>query len=193
MFDFNEVTIEESKNTNKYLTPGNHIVKTIGVVSGVSHTKKTPYVKITVADATEATCAQDYYLSTTVKEGSTKSAMDISAQNILRVVAAANNIDITTDEGKTKAKALIGNASSPEQLATKLSSLLVGKQFAVHLGGEWINPSDMSKKPYIISRFGGGNFALPTNKISSLQLTPTIKGESVIVSKPTTTDENPFG
>ena len=184
-FNFNEVVIEEAGS--KYFTPGNYVVKTTKVEDGLSSQKQTPYVKVTVADQGGQTCENEYYLSTTVKEGSTKSAMDITAPNLVRLVAAANNLDINTEDGKTKAKALIGSFKTPAELAQKLTTLLVGKPFAIHLGGKWVNPTDTTKKSWIKAEFGSGNFAVPAKDIARLVANPKIKGENASATTPTGT------
>jgi len=176
-FDFNNTVIEESGS--KYFQPGNYLVKTTKVEAGMSSQKQTPYVRISVADKSGMTCEQDYYLSTTVKEGSNKSAFDISSQAILRILAAANNLDINTEEGKNKTKSYLNGVTTTETLATKLSSLLVGKEFAIHLSGKWVNPSDSSKKSWVKAEFGSGNFAVPSSKLSTLNPNPKVKGEAL--------------
>lgn len=174
-FDFNSVSVESGK---QYLQPGNHLVKTSEVKNGVSSQKGTPYVEVTVTDKSGATCSNQYYLSTEVGEGKQKSAFDISGPAIVRLVAATNNLDANTEEGKNKAKALLGNITSPESLATKLSTLMVGKEFGLHLDGKWVNPTDTTKQSWIKAEFGGGsNFAVPASKFGTLTTNVKVKGE----------------
>lgn len=170
MFDFNNVEIS---NGNQYLSPGKYLVKVIEVKSGKSSQKGTPFVEVIVADKTGATATKQWYLSTSVKEGSTKSAMDISAQEIVQIVAAANNLDMNTEEGKNAAKAKLGSFASEQdmldKLPTRLAILLVDKEFALKLNGKWVNPTDTSKKPWIKAEFAGGKFAVPVNKFADLR------------------------
>lgn len=182
-FNFNEVNVENARN--QYLAPGNYVVKTTEVKSGLSAQKQSPYIEITVADATGATASNQYYLNTEKKEGSDKSAFDISGPALIKLVAAANNLDIYAgtdaekDITKNKAKALLGSITSPEALATKLSTLLVGKQVALHLDGKYVNPTDTSKKSWVKAEFGGGNFVTIPSKLNTLNPNTKIKGTAL--------------
>lgn len=176
-FNFNEVNVENARN--QYLSPGNYVVKTTEVKSGLSSQKQSPYIEVTVADASGATAANQYYLNTEKKDGSEKSAFDISGPALIKLVAAANNLDITVEADKTKAKSLIGAISSPDALATKLSSLLVGKQIAIHLDGKYVNPTDTSKKSWVKAEFGGGNFVTIPSKLNTLNPNAKIKGTAL--------------
>lgn len=172
MFDFKDATVENG-NVNNYLAPGIHKVKVTEIKSGLSSQKQSPYIEFTVSDENNATCSQQYYLTTT-PGNSGKSAWDISKNAILQIVMAATNSDEAT------AKSKMPTANNQDELAAKLSSMLVGKQFAIHLAGEWVNPTDTSKKSWIKSVFGGYKFAVPTDRIGELKHNPEkhIKGEN---------------
>ena len=159
MFDFNDATVESG---NKYLEPGIHEVMVSEIKSGESSQKKTPYVEITVKDSTGAACSQQYYLSTT-PGASGITAWQISRNAILQIVMAATNSDEVT------AKSKMPKAANAEELATKLSSILVGKKFAIQLSGKWVNPTDLSKRPWIKAEFGNYTFATTLDKKSTLR------------------------
>lgn len=170
MFDFKDATVENG-NVNNYLAPGIYKVKVSEIKSGLSSQKQSPYIEFTVSDESGATCSQQYYL-TTIPGPSGKSAWDISKNAILQIVMAATNSDEAT------AKAKMPAASNQDELAAKLSTILVGKSFAIHLAGEWVNPQDTSKKSWVKSVFGGYKFAVPSDRISELKHNPEkhIKG-----------------
>ena len=170
MFDFNDATTETSGN--KYLEPGIHpSVMVSEITSGVSSQKQSPYVQITVQDSTGATCSNNYYLNTTPGKSGI-SAWQISKNAILQLVMAATNSDETTAKGKMP-KAVDGT-----ELATKLSTILVGKKFAIQLSGEWVTPNDPEKTSWIKSVFGNYTFAVPTADVNKLKFNPSknIKG-----------------
>ena len=159
MFDFNSATAESG---SKYLEPGIHTVKVSEIKSGESSQKKTPYVEISIQDSTGASCSQQYYLSTNAGP-SGKSAWDINKNAILQLVMAATGLDEVSAKGK------MPQAKTPEELAAKLSTIIVGKTIAIHLRGEWINPTDASKKPWIKAEFGNYKFAVPADRIGELK------------------------
>lgn len=168
--DFNNVEINNFES--KYLKGGNYTV----AVTKVDHGKSangTGYVAITVSEGTgdtAKTAEQRYYL----KEGEN---FNISAQAILKIVAAANNLDITTDEGKAKAKAMIGSVSGEEELANKIATATVGKNFGIHLDEEVV-PAKGDKKAWNKAVFGGGSFAVPISKFSTLSDKVKVKDKS---------------
>lgn len=160
-----------STGGGNYLEVGNHKVKVTEVKKGNSSKQQTPFVQITVADEAGVTCSQDYYLTTTIKEGSKQSAWQISAAAILTIVVAANS----TDEAGAKAK-LVGMNS--DNIDVKLSSLLVGKTFAITLNGKWINPEDLEKKSWVKAEFGSYLFAVPVADMDKLSKKKYIKGSA---------------
>ena len=157
---FDDAVIAEGKVSN-YLEPGNHKVVVAKIIKGESSQKKSPYIEITVADESGKTCAQQYYIN--------GGAWNISKSAILTIVAAAQNI--TADEAKAKLTGLTG-----ENIDVKLSGLLVGKKLAITLNGEWVHPTDTSKKSWIKSVFGSYLFAVPMADIAKLSKEPYIKG-----------------
>ena len=169
--DFSGAEIEVG---NQYLAPGVHVVKITEVKAGNSSQKGTPYVEFTVADKSGQVASQQYYLTTTVKEGSTKSAFDISKNAILQLIMSSMNVDETT--AKTK---LVGLTT--DNIATKLATLLVGKTLAIRLNGQWVNPTDTSKKSWVKAIFGTGKFTATVDQQTTLSYDPTkhIKGTPV--------------
>jgi len=172
-FNFNDVKVEIFES--KYLEPGNYVVKTTKVAKGVSSGKSSPFIEIFVEAEDGLTANHKYYLTST-PGASGKSALDITSSQLVILVAAANNLDINSEEGKTKAKSLIGQVKSIDELIGKVASLLVGKSFALKLNGKWVNPTDVTKKPYIIAEFAGGVFALPTSELANLKPFDPSKG-----------------
>jgi len=180
---FDDASIDAGeKFVNKYMSPGNHKVKVIEVVKGLSAQKGSPFVRITVENEAKETCSNEYYLN--------GGAWNISKSSILTVVTAALN----TDEAAAKSK-LDGLTS--ENIDSKLSSLLVGKHLAMTISGEWVNPSDTSKKPFVKSVFGrsgaGYFFALPLNRFNELNSKVYIKGEAISVSETQQSMSNDLG
>ena len=159
-----------STGGGNYLEVGNHKVKVSEVKKGNSSKQGTPFVQITVVDEDGSACAQDYYLTTEIKPGKKQSAWQISAAAILTIVAAVLNCDEAT--AKTK---LIGMNS--DNIDVKLSSLLVGKPFAINLTGKWVNPTDMDKPSWVKSEFGSRLFAVPISRMSELSSKKYIKAD----------------
>ena len=149
MFGFENAEVSKG-NYKETIKPGIHVVKTTTITNGISSQKQTPYLEITVEDAHGAELKQQYYLSTTVNPGKQKSAWDISKNAILSLVAAALSLD------ETSAKAKMPNAKSAEELAQKLSVLMMGKEFRLKVVGE----EKISQKgtKYVASSFGNGVF-----------------------------------
>lgn len=159
-FNFNEVN-EPAKFEKKFLDPGIHKVKVIETIARKAG--DSPILTITVQDNNGSICTDDYFLNTEVREGKKTSAFMISAQQILQLVQATNNCDHKT------AKVKLGAFNTPEDLATKFSTLTVGKEFAIRLVGEWVNPQDATKRSYIKSAFGNYEFATTLNNIGKLK------------------------
>ncbi len=160
-----------STGGGNYLEVGNHRVKVSEVKKGVSSKQATPFVEITVVGEGGETCSQQYYLTTTIKEGSKQSAWQISAAAILTLVAAANNCDEAT--AKSKLAGMNG-----DNIDSKLSSLLVGKPLGLTISGVWVNPEDMDKKSWVKGVFGSYLFAVPVNDMSKLSTKKYIKGSA---------------
>ena len=170
-YDFSDASIDTG---SKYLDPGVHAVTISEVKNDLSSQKKTPYIEFSIQDKSGLSANHQYYLTTSAGP-SGKSAFDISKNAILQLVMAGMNID--SDTAKTH---LVGLAT-PEAMAQKLSSLLVGKQIAIHLSGKWINPSDTTKKPWLKAEFAGYKFVVPLAQIDELSHNPEkhIKGAPI--------------
>lgn len=164
-----------SEFESKYLEPGIHKVKVTEVSVGKSTAKQTPFLKVTVADEKGLTVTEEMYLN----EGAFKYSKDA----ILTLVMAVANVDI---EG-AKAK-LVGLTT--ENIADKLAPVLVGKPFAILIGGKWVYPENTEKKPFIKAVFGSFKFAVPLDKISELRFDPSknIRGkkDEAATTAPTT-------
>lgn len=174
-FDFNTVEKQENKVfETKYFEVGNHMVRGASVEAGLNSSKQTPYIQITVTDKETGTkeCNNRYQLAGGAKE--------ISMHSFIKLVAAANGLDDSDKDQHTKAKAMIGIVNTPEELATKLASLIVGKEFGMHFDGKWYNPTDTTKKSFVTAVFGNYNFAVPTDKFSTLN--PKVKTEGTDAS-----------
>lgn len=178
VLSFDGATVETGGN-NKYLSPGIHIVKVTEIKQGLSSQKSSPYVEVKVEDSTGAACSQQYYLTTTVKEGSTKSAWDISRNAILQLIMAVTG----SDEATAKSK-LVG--ITDENIATKLSAFMLAKPFAIHIAGKYVTPSDPAKKSWVKGEFGNYKFATTVARAAELKHDPAkhIKGTPVNAADP---------
>lgn len=165
-FDFNTTVVETFES--KYLEPGCQVVKVSEIKQGLSSLKQSPYLEVVVENEHGLNASQQYYLNTT-PGSSGKSAMDITSAQLVILVAACIGVDITTEEGKSVAKAKIGAVKSIDELVGKISTICVGKTFAIRLTGKWINPTDMTKKDWIKAEFSNGIFAVPTAKLGQLK------------------------
>lgn len=147
-FGFNDAEVNKG-SYKETIAPGIHAVKVTNVTNGLSSQKQSPYIEFTV-ESEGAELKGQYYLSTVVNPGKQKSAWDISKNAILSLVASANKLDETT------AKTKMPNAKSAEELASKLSVLLAGKEFELKVVGE----EKISQKgtKYVASSFGQGVF-----------------------------------
>jgi len=148
MFDFKDA--QESKNT--YLSPGVHTVKTTQIISDVAPKTGAPFIEWSIIDKAGLVSSNRFYLNTTVKEGSEKSAWDITKPAIVNVIAAINNISFE------EAKAKLPSASSPAELSAELAKMTVNKAFDVRLNGKEIQGQN-GKNNWIKAEF---NFAKGT-------------------------------
>lgn len=150
---FEGASAKQEEYVSKYLSPGvNASVKIKEIKQGLSSQKQSPYVEFTIEDATGKICSQQYYLNTTVKEGGKTSAWAISRDAILQLIVATTGTDEATAKGR-----LVG--ITQENIAVKLSAFMIGKPFAIVLGGKWVTPTDPEKKSWVKAEFGTGNFA----------------------------------
>ena len=169
---FEQTVIPEDKPQISRLTAGRHKVKVTKVEKATNATAGTPALDITVEDENGAFCTNRFQLSVEVKEGKTTSAWAITSLAILYLVQAANKVD----EAGAKAK-LAG--LSHDNIDTKLSSLLIGKPFAINLSGEHVPNSDVTKDSWIKVKFAGWHFARPIDEFDKLPATPRITGIAV--------------
>lgn len=149
MFGFENAEVSTG-NYKETIKPGIHLVKTTAITNGISTQKQTPYLEVTVETKDGSELKNQYYLSTVVNPGKQKSAWDISKNAILSLVAAANSLD------EASAKAKMPNAKTAEELAQKLSILLMGKEFRLKVVGE--EKISGKGKKYVASSFGNGVF-----------------------------------
>lgn len=174
--NFNEVEVTGGFE-KKYMEPGVEVVKLTLVTSGESTQKKSPYVELTFENENKQTVSKQYYLN----EGK---AFEISAQTFFKFIAAAYKLDLNNETEKATVKGKLGNITSKEELATKLSTILVGKPIAMVIKGEWVNPTDAAKKPYIKS--------VPSNIVTTVDKVSTLKYDATkhISGEPVTTTES---
>ena len=186
MFDFQNAEIPQGGASN--LQPGIHNVKIESITNGLSQNTQAPFLAFTVVDSNNAKLNNRYYLNTVIGEGNQKSAWDISRNAILAIVSACLNL--TEAEAKTK----MPQAKSAEELALKLSALIVGKEMKLKVIGEEKLTSSGSK--YVNSSFGKGVFAesikVPTSE-TKLYFSPDKNIKRLpIVSNSISTTDNPF-
>lgn len=161
-FDFSDAKVSTGSS---YLEPGIHDVKLVEVTTKTVGSDNTPFVGFKVVDNAGASCTHEYCVKTTVGEGKTQSAWDISKHAILQLATA-----MLGDEGK--AKAMLSGATTTEGLVQKLSANLVGKSFAIKLGGKEIEAKG-DKGRWIKAEFGSYTFAVPTAQKSKLKFDAT--------------------
>jgi len=186
MLDFGNVEVQGGYE-QKYLTPGVEVVKVTEVKAGKSAAKGSPYVEITVANNAGLTTSTQFYLN----EGQ---AFTISANTFFKYIAVVNGLNMNVDADKAKVKQMIGNVPDNDALAAKLSTLLVGKPFAMVIKGEWVNPSDSSKKSWVKAVLS--NIVAPADKANTItydaskhikgtDASTVTGGPAVIASSPT--------
>ncbi len=175
MFNFNDA--EESKS--QFLNPGIHTVKTTQITDGVASTGA-PYLEWTLEDSTGATCVNRFYLNTTAKEGSTKSAWDITKPAIVNAIAAINNCSF--DEAKTKLPA----ATTAAQLSFELAKITVNKPFDIRLSGKEIQGKD-GKQNWIKSEFNFAKGSVAPANSKSLTYDPAKNTKYLTGTAPVTT------
>ncbi len=132
--NFENIEIKEGFE-QKYMTTGPAIVKFTEVGSGVAATG-TGYVELTVENTQGLTCSTRLYFAPGKNT-------EISAQALYDYIAITNNVD------KATAKAKIGDFADYADLAKKLSTLLIGKSFAMLVKGKYIPNKDVTKDSWI--------------------------------------------
>lgn len=150
MFDFNDAT----DNVGKFLSPGVHTLKVKEITDGVAGTGA-PFIEFVLEDKAGLVCNQRYYLNNTPKEGSTKSAWDITKPALVNLLAAINKTDFDT------AKASLPQAKTPAELSSSLAKIMVGKPFDVRLNGKEIAANGPDKKNWIKAEVGSGKCFAP--------------------------------
>lgn len=149
MFGFENAEVSKG-NYKETINPGINLVKVVKIENGLSSKAQAPQLTITVEDAHGAELANSYSLNTLVNPGKKMSGWDVTKNAILSMVAAALSLD------ETSAKAKMPNAKSAEELAQKLSVLLMGKEFRLKVVGE--EKISQKGKKYVASSFGSGVF-----------------------------------
>lgn len=158
MFGFENAEVSTG-NYKETIKPGIHLVKTTAITNGISTQKQTPYLEVTVETKDGSELKNQYYLSTIVNPGKKKSAWDISKNAILSLVVATHGLDaqgLPIDQITATAKSKMPNAKTAEELAQKLSILLMGKEFRLKVVGE--EKISGKGKKYVASSFGNGVF-----------------------------------
>lgn len=162
-FSFDKADIQEStvtdSNKPKVMKPGYYEVVTSELKSGiVDNEKQTPYIDWTVTNKSSEILTHRFYTSTTLKEGSTVTAWDITSSSFLQLVAAACNLD--KDTAKDTLSKLGASSSTPEQFTTKLSTLVIGKPFRLKVNGEEVASTNSTTGKFTKSKFGNYRFAV---------------------------------
>lgn len=162
-FSFDKADIQESNiedsNKPRVMKPGIYEVVTSELKSGViDNEKQTPYIDWTVVNKANEILTHRFYTSTTLKEGSTVTAWDITSSSLLQLVAAACSLD--KDTSKDKLTSLGASSTTSEQFTTKLSSLVIGKPFRLKVNGEEVVSTNSSTGKFTKSKFGNYKFAV---------------------------------
>jgi hypothetical protein len=173
--NFNNVEIT-SGGQNKYLTTGVEVIKVTEVKSGLSSAKQSPFIEITVSNDAGAVATGQFYLN--------DGAFNISANTFFKFIGAAYKLNIDNEGDKAIIKGKIGEVADKEALAAKLATVLVGRQFAMLLKGEWVHPQDTAKKSFIKTVLS--NIVAPADKAGTLKFDSSkhIKGEEAPAAQP---------
>lgn len=132
--NFNDVEIKGGFEP-KYITPGVEIVKFTQITAGNASTG-TNFLELTVENGAGLACATKFYFAPGKNT-------EISVQALYNFISATNNVD------KAKAKEMIGEFADFNDLAKKLSSMLIGKPFAALMKGEYVANKDATKDSWI--------------------------------------------
>ena len=124
MLDLNDAKEESTLSNNKYQEVGIwDNIKVSTVISGKSFSKQTPFIRIVTEGVNgEVGESGDMYLNNDLKEGSTTTAWSITARKLVNFIVAVTGK--TEEQAKASCIAIDG-----DDLAKKLSTLLVGKTF----------------------------------------------------------------
>ena len=186
MFTFDNATTASPSGVNQILEPGLHLVKTEKIEHGLSQNTKAPFLDWFVVNDQNQRLNNRYYLNTSVAEGKTKSAWDISQNAILQLVMASNNL--SEEAAKSKLNELVKSVTNEAELSAKLSNLCVGKEFRIKVvGKETIG----GKGNFIKSEFGSIPFAESTKESKlKFDIDKNIKRLPSIQATPTTDNTN---
>lgn len=152
MFDLNQAS--EGSTSINYQTPGIFDnVKISEFVLEETSANKVPYIRYkTIGANNELGSSPKMFLSTDVKEGKKTSGWGVTARNIVELIKATHNVD---DDA---AKALMPAVSSKEELAQRLSALLVNKSFRAKFKGRTTEK---------------GNIIAEVAQVESMRVSPT--------------------
>lgn len=180
MFNFDDAKVETGGNF-KYIQPGIEEVIVSKIETG-KNSVGNDYLEITVTNKEGATCNNRYSLSTTVREGATKCAWDITKNQLFQLF-------LSTGTTEDKIKTAMGDAKTTEQLAESASTILVGKKIRMKFNGE----EREGKTPgstWVLTKFGTGLFAenlsvnptkLTYSDAKNIKRLPTaVKAETVV-------------
>jgi hypothetical protein len=189
-FSFDNANVPESSLDGKaqVLKPGIYNVVTEKLETGLSDKNQSPYIDWTVKDSTGAIVTQRYFVSTKVNEGKKMSAWDVTSSAFLILIMAITKS--TKEDAKAKLNSMVEGITSHDQLATKLSALVIGKQFTIKINGKEVITS--AGKKFVRSEFGNFIFAeaVGTNPsklgkpyVKQLHTTPE-PGSSIVEESP---------
>lgn len=133
--NFDSVEVSTGGFEQKFINPGVELVKFTAVSSGAA-ASGTNFIELTTENEAGLTNQTRFYFA------AGKNA-EISAQALFNFVSATNGVE------KDAAKKMIGDFDSYEHLATKLSSILVGRTFAALYKGEYVANKDVTKDSWI--------------------------------------------
>lgn len=167
-FDNAELPVNDKATV---LKPGIYNVVTEKLETGLSDKNQSPYIDWTVKDDTGAVVTQRYFVSTTVNEGKKMSAWDVTSSAFLMLIMAITKL--SKEEAKSKLNTMVTGITSHDQLATKLSALVVGKPFTIKINGKEVITN--TGKKFVRSEFGNYTFAEPIGTENSKLGKPYVK------------------
>lgn len=152
MFDLNQAS--EGNVSLNYQTTGVHDnIMVSEVVLEKTSANQVDYMRlVTKGSAGEVGTSPKMFLGTEIKEGKKTSGWGVTARNLVDLIKATHNVDEET------AKSMIKGIASKEELAAKVSALLVGKPFRAKFKGV------TTSKGTIIAELG---------QAESMRITPT--------------------
>lgn len=128
MFDLKDAS---DKLTNTYQKPGIANVTITAVSLEETGTNKVPFIQLlTESESGDVGKSGRMFLSTEVKPGKKTSGWAVTARNLVDIIMATKNIS------EDDAKATISGIANKEQLAAKLSAILIGGKLRAKFKGE---------------------------------------------------------